>query len=134
MKPHRIQVRFADIDAMGHVNNAVFLHYFEQGRIQFFKEVIDSEWDWNKYGLIVARNEIDYLKPVLLEDEIYITGKLGAFGNKSFQMHMHLFKQTTKGEESCVKGLVTLVCFDYELKQTIPIPEAWKKAAGKASL
>lgn len=126
MKPHRIQIRFADIDAMGHVNNAVYLHYFEQGRIQFFNEEIGGEWDWKKYGIIVARNEIDYLKPVLINDEVYITAKIGTIGNKSFQMHMRIFKMLPEGEETCVSGIATLVCYDHELGKTIPVPREWK--------
>jgi acyl-CoA thioester hydrolase len=130
MTPHKLEIRFADIDVAGHVNNAVYLSYFEQGRIQFFKEVIGKTWDWKKYGIIVARNEIDYLHPVVLQDEVYITAAFGEVGNKSFKMHMHIYKKTETQTVDCARGIVTVVCFDYDKQQTIPVPETWLKAAG----
>lgn len=127
MKPHRLEIRFADIDVMGHVNNAVFLSFFEQGRMSFFKQRIGQKWDWNKFGIIVARNEIDYLKPVLLHDEVYVSAEFGQMGNKSFQMVMRVFKKVDDTEVDCAKGMVTLVCFDYEQQKTIPVPDEWRK-------
>ncbi len=133
MTPHRLEVRFADIDVMGHVNNAIFLNYFEQGRMAFFREHFGNVWDWKKYGIIVARNEIDYLKPVLLHDEVYVTASFGTVGNKSFQMKMRVFKVEDGRETDCANGLVTVVCFDYELQHTIPVPDAWRNAAESIS-
>jgi len=130
MTPHRLEIRFADIDVAGHVNNAVYLSYFEQGRMHYFKEVIGNSWDWKKYGIIVARNEIDYLQPVLLNDEVYVTAAIGEVGNKSFKMHMHIFKKKESQTVDCARGIVTVVCFDYEKQQTISVPEVWLKAAG----
>lgn len=129
MQPHPIEVRYADIDVMGHVNNAIFLNYFEQGRISFFQQNFGDSWDWNKYGIIVARNEIDYLKPVLLHDKIYVTAEIGKMGNKSFQMTMRVFKAEGGEEIDCARGVVTVVCFDYQQKTTIPVPDVWKSAA-----
>lgn len=129
MAPHKIEVRFADLDVMGHVNNAIFLNYFEQGRMSFFKQCIGGEWNWNKYGIIVARNEIDYLKPVLLHDEIYVTAEYGSMGNKSFQMLMRVYKVESGEEIDCARGVVTVVCFDYEKQKTIPVPDEWRNAA-----
>lgn len=131
MNPHPLEIRFADIDVAGHVNNAVYLSYFEQGRIRFFEDVIGLEWDWDKHGIIVARNEIDYLQPVHLNDEVYITASIGNVGNKSFQMNMRIFKKVNETEIDCALGLVTVVCFDYQQKKTIPVPASWRKLASK---
>ncbi len=129
MTPHRIEIRFADIDVMGHVNNAVFLSFFEQGRMAFFKERIGQKWDWKRFGIIVARNEIDYLKPLFLHDEVYIAAEFGKMGNKSFQMLMRIFKRENNAEVDCAKGVVTLVCYDHQQQTTIPVPDAWRKAS-----
>lgn len=131
MKPHQLEIRFADIDVVGHVNNAIYLTFFEQGRIAFFKQEIGAGWDWNKHGIIVARNEVDYLLPITLLDEVYITAAFGAVGNKSFQMKMRIFKKSDGKEVDCARGLVTLVCYDYQQKQTIPVPDSWRKLASE---
>ena len=50
IQPYYPEIRFADIDAMGHVNNAVYFSYFEQARIHFFRQWIGLEWNWNEHG------------------------------------------------------------------------------------
>jgi acyl-CoA thioester hydrolase len=130
MTPHRLEIRFADIDVAGHVNNAIYLNYFEQGRMQYFNQLVGKDWDWKQFGIIVARNEIDYLEPIVLHDQVYVTATIAEVGTKSFKMHMHLFKKTDNQTVDCARGVVTVVCFDYEKQQSIPIPEAWLTAAG----
>lgn len=131
MTPHKLEVRFADIDVMGHVNNAIYLSYFEQGRINFFREMVGTEWNWKSMGIIVARNEVDYLKPLLMDEEAYVVAEMSEVGNKSFQMKMRVFKKEDGQEIDCVKGVVTLVCFDYKKQATIPVPDEWRVLAAK---
>jgi acyl-CoA thioester hydrolase len=59
-----VQLRFKDVDALGHVNNANHLSFFELARIHFFDEVIGEEIDWNTTGMILARATVDYKQPV----------------------------------------------------------------------
>ena len=65
-----IQIRFVDIDKMGHVNNATILSYFEIARTKFFDDVIGAQDNWFERGLIIAHTDIDYFNPVYLRDEI----------------------------------------------------------------
>lgn len=51
---HPVDVRWRDVDALGHVNHAVFLTYFEEGRDAFFKQTLGGEPDY-----VVARLEVD---------------------------------------------------------------------------
>ena len=48
IKPAKISVRFADCDMMGHVNNAVYLSYFEEARMHYFAQMVDENWNWKK--------------------------------------------------------------------------------------
>ena len=82
-----IAIRFSDIDAVGHVNNAIYLTYFEVARFAYWKEITD--WNLRKDGVIVGRSEVNYLKPITLEDEIYCYVRTTRIGNSSFDM-MHL--------------------------------------------
>jgi len=50
-----IPIRFSDIDSFGHVNNAVYLTYFEIARIGYWKEIIN--WDWSNTGIILGRSD-----------------------------------------------------------------------------
>ncbi|MCC5923654.1 MAG: acyl-CoA thioesterase [Crocinitomicaceae bacterium] len=124
IEPAKIQVRFADCDVMGHVNNAVYLSYFEQARMHYFKFLVDKDWDWKKDGTILARNEINYRKPILLHDEPQIHVGLKEIGGKSFTLNYQIFV----GGEVCADGKSTLVCFDYYLGKTVEVPAKLRQA------
>lgn len=120
----QIPIRFADIDAFGHVNNAIYLTYFEIARSIYWKEVV--KWNWNSIGIIVRRSEIEYLKPIVLEDEIYAYVRTSRIGNSSFDIEYILVKKVNGKEEICTTGLTQCVTYDYHLKKSAPIPEFQK--------
>ena len=71
-----IQVRFADTDALGHVNNAVYLSWMELGRMAFTDATL-PDIDWKKTGFILAHVSIDYLEPVFLGDKVKVYMRAG---------------------------------------------------------
>ena len=119
IEPSKIYVRFSDIDVMGHVNNAVYLNYFESARMDFFNALLGKDWDWVGNGIILLKNEIEYLRPVVLHDEPQIHLSVDNLGNKSFVLGYQLLVNG----ELYTRGESTLVCFDYGRKITIEIPE-----------
>lgn len=126
-----IQVRFKDIDKQGHVNNAVHLTYFEIARTAYFKSIFRKKNDWIKTGIILANAEVSYKRPILLEDSLYCYSKVTRFGTKSFDMENAIVAETEQGMVVCVLGKTTLVCMDYDSKQTIEVPKEWIKAASE---
>ncbi len=121
-----IQIRFADIDKMGHVNNATILSYFEVARTNFFDEVIGEQDNWFERGLIIAHTNIDYLAPVYLRDEVKALVRIVKTGTKSFDVEHLLVKKNNTEMIICAVANTILVCMDYTKKQTIEIPQDWK--------
>jgi acyl-CoA thioester hydrolase len=121
----KIQIRFKDIDKQGHVNNAVHLTYFETARTDYFKEVLRKKNDWDKTGIILAKTEITYKHPVLLEDNLYCYIKINRLGTKSFDVESLLIAESENGSQLCAIGTSTMVCFNYNNNQTIDIPKEW---------
>jgi acyl-CoA thioester hydrolase len=121
-----IQVRFSDIDALRHVNNASYLNFFELGRVKYFNEVFHSEINWSRNGFIMARSEIDYLAPVFLNDDVYCYTKTMKLGTKSLTVQ-NVLARMNKGElQECAVGTVILVAMDYINQQSIEIPGLWR--------
>jgi len=85
---HRIKTRWKDLDAFGHVNNAVFLSYVEDARILFFKR-----WriNYEERSLIVASAKVDYLRQVSHPVNLVIGQKVSRIGTKSFDIHSVIF-------------------------------------------
>lgn len=121
-----IQIRFSDVDLMGHVNNATYLQYFELARMDFFKTLLGENWDWNAKGILLANNTIDYLKPVRLQDSIEIDTQCIKIGNKSLILEYNLYVIQEENKIKCTRGTSTLVCFDYTKEQTISVPAEFK--------
>lgn len=119
VSPAKIQVRYADLDVLGHVNNSVYFSYFEMARVQYFGQVLGKEWDWESNGVILVKNWAEYIIPVLLTDQplIYIT--VEQIGTKSFELSYEL----KVNDVLYTKGGSTLVAFDAKNSKTIEIPE-----------
>lgn len=105
--PHH--VLFRDIDAFGHVNNAVFLTYFEWARTLLWFDITGKRGATD-IGFIVARAECDFQKPLYFEP-IDICTRVGEIRNSSFDFVYEI----RRGDpvEVAATGKVTVVLFDW---------------------
>ena len=113
---HRERVRFRDLDAMGHVNNAVFLTYIESARFAFLEHVGATTRD--SMPIIVARIEIDFREPVGLGDEVDVEVRASRFGEKSFDLDYVL----RVDGQVVAEAKSVLVGYDYGTGSTIADP------------
>ncbi len=120
-----IHIRFSDMDAFGHVNNAIYLTYFEIARGDYWTNII--EWDWNEMGIILGRSEIDYKKPITLNDQIVCYVRTSRVGNSSFDVEYILSKVVGDKEEICTTGKTVCISYDYKAAKSSPIPVKQRK-------
>ena len=119
---HRETVRFRDLDAKGHVNNAVYLTYMESARVAFLFRV-GAIAGLDDLSFIVARIEIDFRAPVELGECVEVGVRAARFGTKSFDLEYELRadgRLVAEAKSVCVG-------YDYESGETMPIPEAWRE-------
>lgn len=123
-----LQVRFRDIDAFGHVNNAVFFSYVEFARIRYLLDVLRPERPFDELPLILARVELDFRSPISFDEEVVVETRLERIGRTSFDM-VH---RMTAGPEGRLVGDVqtVLVTYDYESSRPIPVPDDWRRRFG----
>lgn len=118
-----IQLRFVDTDALGHVNNANFLSYFEMARVAYFDRVMGDVIDWKAKGIILARTEVDYRIPLFLKDKPVVKVRCSRLGNKSFVMSYRLESEGRLFAE----GNTVMVCFDFINDVPFTMPDGWKR-------
>jgi acyl-CoA thioester hydrolase len=119
-----IQIRFKDVDKMGHVNNANHVTYVELARIRYFEDVVKADGKWSKdMGVILARTEIDYKSPIFLHDNVSVYTRCGKIGTKSLTTEFAIVREKNGVEELLAKGIAVIVYFDYHHNHTIPVPE-----------
>jgi acyl-CoA thioester hydrolase len=115
---HRETVRFRDLDALGHVNNAVYLTYLEQARVAFL-----APRGAEISSMILARVEIDFRSQLELGETVEIALWPTRVGNKSFELGYEL----KAADRLIAEAKSVLVAYDYEREQSQPLPEEWRK-------
>lgn len=119
----KIKVRFADLDAMRHVNNSTYLTYLEEARIAYFRDVLKLPKNDLDFGAVVARIEINYKQPVVLGEEIEVMTRVSKMGNKSSDVE-HIILANRNGKKIiAAEALTKLVSYDYEKLNSTVIPE-----------
>ena len=123
---HPITVRYRDLDPQGHVNNAVYLTYLEAGRIGYYQQVGIYHPDQTLLtGMVVVRNEIDYLAPIQLVQAIEVRLRVEKLGTKSITF---AFQMESAGDgKALAQGRSVMVAYDNETEQGIPIPADWRE-------
>ncbi len=109
--------RWSDTDAIGHVNNANYLTYFEEARVAFFADVL--QWDWSTMGVLVAKSIIEYRAPLYYTDTTEIFTRVSRIGSKSFDIEYAIVV-----DENNIKafGTTVMVMFDYKKNISVDIP------------
>ena len=126
-----IQIRFADVDILGHVNNVNLQHYFDLGKSEFFRTLLGG-FVQRGVGeeLITASTATDYLAQVRLDDQIYAETRLERIGNKSFTLLQRIVNSATA--VVCAESRTVMVAFDFTAQRSIAIPVAWRLALEEA--
>ena len=126
-----IQIRWNDLDALGHVNNAVYVTYFEVARGYFMLSACPG-WNWRKDMFLIANVQVDYKKELLLtSQDVRVHMKSSQLGNKSFVLEYVITSKN--GEERIVHavGSSTQIMFDMTTKSTIEIPDWVRESLSK---
>ena len=116
-----IPIRFMDIDALQHVNNARYLNFLEESRIAYSQELLDVFNSIQELNVLVARVEIDFLRPILFGEKVQVYTRVSKLGNKSFTFDSIITTSTKKGEFPAAKAIQTLVAFDPKTHKTTAI-------------
>jgi acyl-CoA thioester hydrolase len=124
-----IEVRYADIDAQGHLNHAKYFTFMEHARFKYIEHV--GLWNladgFENLGQILASVTCDYKRPVKLGQVVEVAARMVRLGTKSLEME---FRLTVAGEEVAV-GRSVQVAYDYKAERSIPIPEPWRALIGR---
>ena len=130
---HRERVRFGDLDAMRHLNNVVFLRYFETARIAFMRDLFPdhdpAHPETSRSGLIFAECHIRYRSPVHFDEDVAIECSVGEIRRSAFQMNFTMSVE----DRLAAEGYGWLVGFDYEAQAAAPLPEPLREALEAAA-
>ncbi len=121
LEPHRtdVQLRFADTDALGHVNNASFATFAEIARLDFLHRLGGSV-----RSLILASLHLDFRRQVALGDQVHVETWVEKLGNSSFTLGQTIFANRERAADA--KSVV--VYFDYANQRSRPLSPEMRSA------
>ena len=130
---HTEHVRFGDLDAMRHLNNVVFLRYFETARIAAMRELMPAHDPAHPgtgdFGMIFAECSISYRSPVQFDEDVAIRCTVGEVRRSAFEMRFRM----TVGERLAAEGFGWLVGYDYAAGEPRPLPDALRETLDAAA-
>ena len=121
-----VQLRFSDVDQLGHVNNSVYFSLYDLAKTEYFNKVMGDKLNYSNDGVVVANVQANFFASVYFSEKIAIQTATVRIGHKSFTLLQRAINTET-GEVKCVCQTV-MVGYNIETKQSREIPEAWKQA------
>jgi acyl-CoA thioester hydrolase len=113
-----LEVRFKDVDAMGHVNNAVYFTYFENARIAYWR-ALGKDRPRGEVSYVLARAECDFKSPATMEDELICHTRIASFGRTSFAFEFLI--DDLRSGRAVASGRTVQVLYDYGAKKSLPL-------------
>jgi acyl-CoA thioester hydrolase len=120
-----LQLRYNDYDARGHVNNAVYLGYFEIGRVEAWK----AECGAFAPDFILAQATVSYRSPALLGEPLDVEVTTSEIRTKAWVWRYRIVD--ARDDRLVADGETVQVMFDYEGRRAVPIPPAIREGLAR---
>ena len=123
----KLKVRIGDINYGNHVGNDSFVSFIHEARIQWLQQNNFSEMDINGTGLIMADLSIEFKKEAHYGEDILIAISAGEISRVSFELYYQLSTERNHVAVLLAKAKTGMVCYDYQNKKTVSVPDCLKK-------
>ncbi len=121
-----IQLRFNDADTLGHINNSVYLNFYDLGKTSYLQAISSETLLPSDIDVVVAHIEVDFIAPIFLTDEVEVQTTVEKLGNKSFTLLQRIVSRDTQAVK-CICRTV-MVGFDFKTNSSKPISDHWRTA------
>lgn len=121
-----VPIRWGDMDAMGHVNNTLYLRYMESARIQLME---DSGFAVNPVGegFVIANIFCNFIRQLEYPGDVLVKSYVGTIGRSSFDMYHELLRTDDTSATVYANGGATLVWLDFPQQKSQPMPQGLRK-------
>jgi acyl-CoA thioester hydrolase len=116
-----IQVRFSDLDLLGHVSNSYYAQYFDLARVTFFRQIA-KHIKHSVPSYVVASVKMDMLREIRFDDRVVVDTWCSRVGTKSMTIEHVIY---ANGEKATTCQTV-LVGFDRDTRSSTALPTDWE--------
>lgn len=121
-----VQLRFSDIDMLGHVNNSRYFELFDLAKNDYFTRVAGGHLEWERPPVMIVNINCDYLSQTTLQEPVEVLTQVDHIGDKSFVLIQQLVNSDTR-EVKC-SCAVTMVNFDPVARVPATVSQEWREA------
>lgn len=124
-----LQIRFNDVDVLGHVNNTVYLAFYDSGKAVYMAEVLGRKIDWKAVDTVIANINCAFIAPIFYGEKIEVLTACTGVYDKSFKL-LQMIRETESGQ---VKSLceTVMVCFDAKTQTSMSVSDEWREKLEK---
>ncbi len=124
-----VQIRFNDIDMLGHLNNGIYLQFMDLGKAHYFDAVMPHKVDWHNINIVVVNINVNFYAPTYLNENIAVVTSVVAMSHRSFTMEQRVINADS-GDVKCVARTI-MSGFDMKTAQSAPITPEWVEAISR---
>lgn len=118
-----VQIRFNDIDILGHVNNTVYLTFYDTAKARYMEAVKGGNINWQKVETVIANIDCAFVNPTYFGEVIKVYTRCLSIHDKSFRL-----LQVIAGSEGQIKSVCesVMVSFDTATLRPSSVPDDWR--------
>ncbi len=119
-----IQIRFNDIDQLGHVNNASQISFLDYGKICYFDAMNNGQVDWKDAQFVMVNINVSYVEQIFMRENIDVRTKITEIGNKSIKLTQILINKDNGHVKTIAHSV--MCAFDMATQQSVLVSQKWR--------
>lgn len=119
-----VQIRFNDIDALGHINNNIYFSFFDLGKANYFEVIKPASVSWIEGMIVLAHIDVDFFSPIYYKEKIVVDTKITKLGDKSGVFLQQI--RSVKNDEVKCRCESVFVTYDADTQSSMRIPDVWR--------
>ncbi len=119
-----IQIRFNDIDQLGHVNNASQISFLDYAKVCYFDALNNGEVDWSDAQFVMVNINVSYCEQIFMRENIEARTKITEIGNKSIKILQVLVNKDNGHIKTVSHGV--MCAFDMKTQQSVLVSQEWR--------
>lgn len=124
-----VQMRFTDIDMLGHLNNNVYLTFMDLAKVDYFAAALPDGMDWRSINAVVVHIDCDFYAPSYFNETLEVWTTVTSVSTHSFKMEQRIVNSST-GQTKCI-GRTVMAGFDPATAQGRAIDRGWVESVAE---
>lgn len=122
-----LQIRFNDIDLLGHVNNSVYITFMDLGKAHYFNDVLGNLIDWHHINLAVVNININFYAPSFIESELSVVTAVTRISTHSLTLEQRIIDRAHDDEVKCIATTI-MAGYDIATASSCALQDDWVRA------